>query len=51
MNEPALVVHTVAALAVVRGMSAEALAAATTANFFRLFVKVPRALAPGGLEM
>jgi TatD DNase family protein len=39
-NEPALVVHTAAELARVKGVSAEDLARQTTANFFRLF---PRA--------
>lgn len=41
-NEPAFVVHTAAALAEVRGMEVEALAAATTDNFFRLFAKAVR---------
>lgn len=41
-NEPAHVVHTAAALADVKGVSAEVLAEATTANFHRLFTKVPR---------
>lgn len=41
-NEPAYVVHTAAALAKVKGVSAAELAAATTDNFFRLFGKVPR---------
>jgi TatD DNase family protein len=41
-NEPALVVHTAAALARVRGLTPEAFAAVTTENFFRLFAKVPR---------
>jgi TatD DNase family protein len=36
-NEPALVVHLVAALAAVRGTSAEALGAETAGNFARLF--------------
>jgi TatD DNase family protein len=36
-NEPAMMVHTAAALAALRGISAEQLAAATTANFERLF--------------
>ncbi len=45
-NEPALVVHTAASVARARGISAEQLAAATTANFFRLFSKVPRHLVP-----
>ena len=40
-NEPAYVVHTAASLAAVKGISPEAMAAATTANFFRLFTKVP----------
>lgn len=42
-NEPAYVVHTAEALAELKGVSAEALAEATTANFFRLFAKVPAA--------
>ena len=41
-NEPALVVHTAKALAAVKGVSFEALAAATTDNFYRLYSKVPR---------
>ena len=41
-NEPSYVVHTAVALALARGMSAEDFAKATTANFFRLFGKVPR---------
>jgi TatD DNase family protein len=41
-NEPAYVVHTAAALAKVKGVTADALAEATTANFHRLFTKVPR---------
>jgi TatD DNase family protein len=41
-NEPALVVHTATALAKVKGISSDELATATTANFFRLFQKVPR---------
>lgn len=45
-NEPAFVAHTAAALARARGMSTEVLADATTRNFFRLFTKVPRHLAP-----
>jgi TatD DNase family protein len=40
-NEPAFVAHTAAALAKVRGMTPDAFAAATTANFYRLFQKVP----------
>ncbi len=43
-NEPAFVAHTAAALARSRGITPEALADATTANFFRLFTKVPRSL-------
>ena len=38
-NEPAFVVHTAALVASLQGISAEALAEATTANFFRLFSK------------
>lgn len=38
-NEPAFVVHTAACLAKIRGIDLDALAAATTANFFRLFAK------------
>ena len=38
-NEPAFVKHTAAALAALKGVSAEELARATTANFFRLFRK------------
>ncbi|MGD9802437.1 MAG: TatD family hydrolase [Hyphomicrobiaceae bacterium] len=41
-NEPALVVHTAAALAKVKGLSATEMATATTENFYRLFQKVPR---------
>jgi TatD DNase family protein len=41
-NEPAHVAHTAATLAQVKGVSAEALANATTDNFFRVFRKVPR---------
>jgi TatD DNase family protein len=44
-NEPAYVVHTAAALARVKGITPEELAAASTENFFRLFTKVPRASA------
>ena len=43
-NEPAYVVETAKVLAEVRGLDAEAIAAATTDNFFRLFTKVPRAV-------
>ncbi len=38
-NEPAFVVHTAAAVAKVKGVGAAEFAAATTANFFRLFPK------------
>ncbi len=41
-NEPAFVVNTAALLAGLKGVSADALAAATTDNFFRLFTKVRR---------
>jgi TatD DNase family protein len=43
-NEPAYVVETAKAVAAARGLSPEALAAQTSANFFRLFRKVPQAL-------
>jgi TatD DNase family protein len=38
-NEPAFVAHTARHLAELRGVTPETLAAATTANFFRLFTK------------
>ena len=38
-NEPSFVVHTAAKLAVLRGLSEQDIAAATTANFHRLFWK------------
>ncbi len=41
-NEPAFVIHTAAEIARLRGMTSEALAEATTANFFRLFDKAKR---------
>ncbi len=48
-NEPAYVVHTAARLAGVKGVGPGELAEATTANFFRLFSKVPQPeLAPSG---
>ncbi|MGB5091905.1 MAG: TatD family hydrolase [Parvibaculum sp.] len=40
-NEPGFVVHTAAKLAEIKGISADALASATTANFLRLFARVP----------
>ena len=47
-NEPAFVVHTAARLAELRGVEPDALARATTDNFFRLFTKLGRAAgAPG----
>jgi TatD DNase family protein len=39
-NEPAYVVKTLEQLAAVKGVSAEAMAAVTTENFFRLFSKI-----------
>jgi TatD DNase family protein len=45
-NEPAFVVHTAAALAKVKGVTPDELAAATTASFFRLFAKVPHPAVP-----
>jgi TatD DNase family protein len=41
-NEPAFVVKTLETLAAVKGVSVEAMAQATSDNFFRLFAKVPR---------
>jgi TatD DNase family protein len=43
-NEPAFVVETAKVLAEVRGISFETLATETTANFYRLFAKVPPAV-------
>ncbi|MDB5628532.1 MAG: LuxR family transcriptional regulator [Tardiphaga sp.] len=40
-NEPSFVVETARVLAETRGVSFDALARQTTANFFRLFSKVP----------
>jgi TatD DNase family protein len=40
-NEPAFVVHTAARLAALRGLDDPGLAQLTTANFHRLFDKVP----------
>jgi TatD DNase family protein len=48
LNEPALVVHTAAALAKVRGLPADDFADATTENFHRLYTKVPRRAAGAG---
>lgn len=41
-NEPAYVADTAAVLATVKGVTLDAIAETTTANFFRLFSKVPR---------
>ena len=41
-NEPAFVVKTLETLAEVKGVSPDAMAEATSDNFFRLFAKVPR---------
>lgn len=41
-NEPAFVAHTATMLAALKGVDLDALAAATTNNFFRLFTKVAR---------
>ncbi|MBX6424698.1 MAG: TatD family hydrolase [Variibacter sp.] len=46
-NEPAYVAETARVLAALRGLSPEALAAQTSANFFRLFSKVPQEIAGG----
>jgi TatD DNase family protein len=45
-NEPAYVVHTAAVLADTRGTDSDEMARQTTANFFRLFNRVP---APAGM--
>jgi TatD DNase family protein len=45
-NEPAFVVHTAERVAEVKGITPEALAAATTANFFELFTKAQAKDAP-----
>jgi TatD DNase family protein len=44
-NEPAYVAATAAAVAALKGVEPEALAAATTDNFFRLFAKATRPVA------
>jgi TatD DNase family protein len=46
-NEPALIVHTADALARIRDVTPQEIAAATTENFFRLYSKVPRGVAGG----
>ena len=43
-NEPAFVAHTAALVAELKGISRDELAAATTANFFRLFTKAKATL-------
>ena len=40
-NEPGFVVHTAARLAEIKGVTAAELAEATTANFLKLFARVP----------
>jgi TatD DNase family protein len=42
INEPGRIAYTAAALAAAKGVGVDALASATTDNFFRLFSKVPR---------
>jgi TatD DNase family protein len=49
-NEPAYVVETAAVVAKVKGITPEALAQATTANFHRLYTKAPRMAAPGAAQ-
>ncbi|MGD0143795.1 MAG: TatD family hydrolase [Rhizomicrobium sp.] len=41
-NEPSFVVHTAAAMAALKGVSADAFARSTTDNFFRLFTRAAR---------
>ncbi len=45
-NEPAFITHTAAMLAELKGVTPDELAAATTANFFRLFTKAQPPEAP-----
>ncbi len=45
-NEPAYVVNTARVLAETRGVSEAEIRAQTTENFYRLFTRVPRELAP-----
>ena len=45
-NEPAYVAHTAKVLAEVKGVTPDQMAATTTANFARLFTKVPREVFP-----
>jgi TatD DNase family protein len=47
-NEPAYVAKTAAVLAGIKGVSPEALARATTDNFFRLYTKADRPAAVSG---
>jgi TatD DNase family protein len=44
-NEPAFVIETANVVAEARGASFDAIAQQTTENFYRLFAKVPRAIA------
>ena len=44
-NEPAFVVHTATALARIKGVTQQEIAAATTENFYRLYSKAPRSIA------